>query len=114
MVARLAQPDYSVLVSEGDWAWVEALREIFRPRAVNLLVAHRIAELVSVIESRRIHTAIVDMDWSKGHPSQLPVCSLHRAGQHCQPVVAQQGLGTGRVQRYRQARGYACAAATTR
>jgi CheY-like chemotaxis protein len=73
MVARLAQPDYSVLVSEGDWAWPEALREIFKPRAVSLLVARRIAELVNVIESRRIHTAIVDMDWSEGGLAALRV-----------------------------------------
>jgi hypothetical protein len=42
------------------------LRDIFRPREVNLLVAHGASEFVNIIEARRIHTAIVDVDSEGG------------------------------------------------
>jgi len=54
--------EINVLVSEADWAWPKALRDIFRPRGVNLLVAKNAGEFVNVIERRRIHTTIVDID----------------------------------------------------
>jgi len=54
--------DINVLASQTDWAWPEALRDIFRPRDVNLLVARSTSEFVNIIESRRIHTTIVDME----------------------------------------------------
>ena len=55
--------DATVLASEADWAWPEALRDIFRPRGVNLLMAKNTEDFINIIERRRIHTAIVDMDW---------------------------------------------------
>jgi len=68
MALNLSKPDlrteseFNVLVSEANWAWPAALRDIFRPRGVNLLVADTAGEFVYVIESKRIHTTIVDMD----------------------------------------------------
>jgi DNA-binding NtrC family response regulator len=63
MVSNLSQlEEINVLASEANWAWPEALRNIFRPRGVNLLVARSAGEFVSVIEQKRIHTTIVDMD----------------------------------------------------
>ncbi|MHC4575220.1 MAG: response regulator [Planctomycetota bacterium] len=50
--------EINVLASEASWAWPKAMRDIFEPREVNLLVA----EGVHIIERRRIHTTIVDMD----------------------------------------------------
>jgi len=54
--------EVNVLVSEGNWAWPEALRMIFAPRGVNLLTARRPQEFVNVLEQKRIHTMIIDMD----------------------------------------------------
>jgi CheY-like chemotaxis protein len=63
MVAMRSQPDeFNILASEANWAWPEALRDIFEPRGVNLLVAHSASEFVDVIKRKRIHTTIVDMD----------------------------------------------------
>jgi len=63
MVSNLSKlEEVNVLASEANWAWPEALRSIFRPRGVNLLVADNAAEFVHVIKSKRIHTTIVDMD----------------------------------------------------
>ena len=63
MVAMRIQPDeFNILASEASWAWPEALRDIFEPRGVNLLVAQSPSEFVNVIERKRIHTTIVDMD----------------------------------------------------
>ena len=57
--------EVNVLVSGANWAWPEALRNIFQPRGVNLLVAESAGEFVNIIEQRRIHTTIVDMDSKK-------------------------------------------------
>lgn len=54
--------EVNVLVSAANWGWPEALRELFRPRGVNLLVADSASDFVTIIECRRIHTTIVDMD----------------------------------------------------
>ena len=63
MVWSLSKFDkVTVLASGANWAWPEAVRYIFRPRGVNLLVADSAAEFVNVIQKRRIHTTIVDMD----------------------------------------------------
>lgn len=63
MVAMRSQLDeVSVLASGADWAWPEALRCIFRPRGIELLVAEDASEFVNIIEQKRIHTTIVDMD----------------------------------------------------
>ncbi len=57
--------EVNVLASQADWAWPEALRDIFRPREVNLLVAGSAVEFINIIERRRIHTTIVDTDSEK-------------------------------------------------
>jgi len=59
---RVWRGEINVLASEANWAWPAALRDIFRPRDVNLLVARSADEFVHVINSRRIHTTIVDME----------------------------------------------------
>jgi len=63
MVAQWSKLDeVNVLASSANWAWPEALRSLFQPRGVNLLVAESASDFVHVIGSRRIHTTIVDMD----------------------------------------------------
>ena len=57
--------EVNVLASEADWAWPTALNDIFKPRGVNLLVANGADEFVNIIEHKRIHTTIVDMDVEK-------------------------------------------------
>ena len=54
--------EINVLASEADWAWPLALRDIFQPRGVNLLVADSPADFVNIIRLKRIHTAIIDVD----------------------------------------------------
>lgn len=62
MVALRSQNvEYNVLASGADWAWPVALRELFKPRDINLLVAQKADDFVDVIRQRRVHTAIVDM-----------------------------------------------------
>lgn len=63
MVAQWSQLDeVNVLASAASWAWPQALRRVFQPRGVNLMVAENPADFVHIIGSRRIHTTIVDMD----------------------------------------------------
>ena len=54
--------EVNVLASDADWAWPQAMREIFRPRGVNLLIARGPRQFVNIIQRKRIHTTIVDMD----------------------------------------------------
>ena len=63
MVVDFKQTDeINVLASQADWDWPGAVRDIFRPRGVNLLVADSANDLVNVLRQRRIRTAIVDTD----------------------------------------------------
>jgi DNA-binding NtrC family response regulator len=66
MVYETAKFDeINVLASQADWAWPMALRDIFQPRGVNLLVAQGTNDFVQIIQQKRIHTAIVDIDSEK-------------------------------------------------
>ena len=63
MVSNLSKlEEINVLVSEANWAWPEALRYIFQPRGINLLVAGNAIEFVNILQKKRVHTTIVDMD----------------------------------------------------
>jgi DNA-binding NtrC family response regulator len=66
MVANFSKlEEVNVLASGANWAWPEVQRNIFEPRGVNLLVAENTDEFVNIIEQRRIHTTIVDLDSEK-------------------------------------------------
>jgi len=63
MVSNLSKlEEINVLASEANWAWPQAVRYIFRPRGINLLIAENAVEFVNIIERKRIHTTIIDMD----------------------------------------------------
>ncbi|MBC8217926.1 MAG: response regulator [Planctomycetes bacterium] len=64
---RQSGPQVNVLASQASWAWPAALREIFRPRGVSLLVADNASQFVTIIKSKRIHTTIIDMDSDKAN-----------------------------------------------
>ncbi len=77
MVAQWSQlEDVNVLASAANWAWPEAVRDIFRPRGVNLLMAESAGDFVNVIATRRIHTTIVDVDADR--PSGLATVKIIR------------------------------------
>jgi len=62
MVDSLQSDEVNVLASQADWDWPLAVRDIFRPRGVNLLVADSANDIVNVLRHRRIRTTIVDTD----------------------------------------------------
>jgi DNA-binding NtrC family response regulator len=63
MMANALQPDeINVLASRADWDWPGAVRNIFKPRGVNLLVVENTNDIVNVLQHRRIRTVIVDTD----------------------------------------------------
>lgn len=68
MVSNLSKhEEINLLASGANWAWPEAVRNILRPRGINLLVAEEPSEFVHIIERKRIHTTIVDMDSEKSN-----------------------------------------------
>ncbi len=77
MVSNLSKLDeVSVLTSGANWAWPEALRSIFRPRGVGLLVAESTNDFVNIIERKRIHTTIVDMDSENGGLTTIKIIRM--------------------------------------
>ncbi len=67
VVAEFAKLDeVNVLASRADWAWPEALRCVFEPRGINLLVAGSAGEFVDIIRQKRIKTTIVDANPDAG------------------------------------------------
>lgn len=72
MVAEVLQPEeVNLLTTQQDWAWPMAVRDIFRPRGVNLLVADDVDQFVNVLRHRRIQATIVDTDSTHGQPFGL-------------------------------------------
>jgi len=68
MVTNLSKlEEINLLASGANWAWPQALRDILRPRGVNLLMADDPQEFVHIIRNRRIHTTILDMDYEKSN-----------------------------------------------
>jgi DNA-binding NtrC family response regulator len=72
MVAQYAQNDeISVLASEANWAWPVALRRIFQPCGVNLLMAETAHDFMDVLRQKRVSATIVDMESRMGGFSTL-------------------------------------------
>ena len=57
--------EVNVLATQADWAWPLAVRDIFQPRGVNLLVAESTNDIVNVLRQRRIWTTIIDTDFQQ-------------------------------------------------
>jgi len=74
-----------VLTSAASWAWPEALRNLFRPRGVNLMVAENVNEFVDIIAKTRIHATIVDMDSEKSNA--LATIKVIRMDYPLQPCI---------------------------
>jgi DNA-binding NtrC family response regulator len=86
MVWGLSKLDeINVLASQANWEWPEAVRYIFRPRGVNLMVAGSATEFVNIIGNRRIHTTIVDMDSEE--PNGLTMIKIIRMGYPLLPCI---------------------------
>ena len=75
----------NVLVSEADWAWPMAVREIFLPRGVSMMLARRPGDVVDIMRQRRIHTAIIDMD--SGAMSGIGVIKIIRSENPLLPCI---------------------------
>lgn len=62
MAQQLSQPvNVNVLIGNTDWAWPQAVEQIFRPCGINALVANTSDEMVRVIDNNKIHLALLDM-----------------------------------------------------
>jgi DNA-binding NtrC family response regulator len=86
MVAQWSQFDeVNVLASAANWAWPQAVRDIFKPRGVNLLMAEKTSDFLSIIANTRIHTAIVDVDSDRS--SGLATVKVIRLGYPGVPCI---------------------------
>jgi len=58
---HLSQDDnVKVLLADTNWAWPQAVSEIFQPRGINALVADSPGDIVNIIDQNKIHLAILD------------------------------------------------------
>ena len=63
---QIMTADYiNVLINDTCWAWPDVVRQVFRNRPVELLVVKQANEALNVLQHRRVHTAILDMDCEK-------------------------------------------------
>ena len=86
MVYNMSQlNEVNVLASEANWAWPEALRSIFQPRGINLLVARDSSDFLNIIRNKRIHTTILDIDTEKS--SALAMIKLIRMSYPMLPCI---------------------------
>jgi DNA-binding NtrC family response regulator len=74
----------NVLINDTGWAWPQAVRQIFSSRGVQLLLVKRAEQALNVLQHRRIHTAIVDMDCEAGG---LVVIKMIRSGFPLLPCI---------------------------
>jgi DNA-binding response OmpR family regulator len=66
MAFKLSEPEnVNVLISNANWAWPQAVMEIFQPRGINALVAESAGDMVRIVSNNKIHLAILDMTLEK-------------------------------------------------
>jgi DNA-binding NtrC family response regulator len=75
--------EVNVLASGANWGWPEALRYIFQPRGINLLMAESAGDFVNIIRRRRIQATIVDMDGEAGGLSTIKIIRIDYPMQPC-------------------------------
>ena len=84
MVADLRQfADINVLASQANWDWPGALRDIFQPRGINLLVAESTNDIVNVLRHRQISTTIVDTDCEQADLWTLKIIRMEQPLMPC-------------------------------
>jgi DNA-binding NtrC family response regulator len=67
MFSRLSDfEEVNVLASDTGWPWPRAMHDIFEPRGVNLMVASRAEDFLSIIGQRRIQAVVFDLDSQSG------------------------------------------------
>ena len=66
MTGKSLKPgETNILISQAGWAWPQALKQIFKPSGVNLLMAESSEDFINVAGHKRVHIAIIDMDSEK-------------------------------------------------
>jgi DNA-binding response OmpR family regulator len=60
VVASIRRLDYSLLITDDDVAFGEALRNIFEPEGFQTLLAHSGEEALEILHSRPVHIALLD------------------------------------------------------
>lgn len=61
MMSRISQSEpINVLLSNANWAWPQAVRELFQPRGINALMADSAKDILRLISTEKIHLAILD------------------------------------------------------
>ncbi len=79
----LQSDEVNVLASQADWDWPLAVRDIFKPRGVNLLVADSTNDIVNVLRHRRVRTTIVDTDCEQAGLWTLKIIRLECPSMPC-------------------------------
>ncbi|MBI9017047.1 MAG: response regulator [Phycisphaerae bacterium] len=60
MALNLSQPgNVNVLIGDPNWAWPQAVTQIFKPRGINAMVAETPNDMVRIIDNSKIHLAIL-------------------------------------------------------
>jgi DNA-binding NtrC family response regulator len=83
--------EVNVLASGANWGWPEALRYIFQPRGINLMMAESAGEFVNIIRRKRIQATIVDMNCEGGGLSTIKIIRIDYPMQPCILLTSEAG-----------------------
>ncbi len=81
---------------ETGWDWPGALRDLFKPRGINLLVAQQTNDIVNVLRHRRVCTTIIDTDLGE-QETGLWTLKLIRMEQPHMPCILLANQPTGKL-----------------
>lgn len=87
--------EINVLIDQSKWDWAEAVRRVFEPRGINAIVASGAMEALEILDRRRIHTAIVDMESER--PSGLGIIRVMRGRYPSLPCILLSNEPKGRL-----------------
>ena len=86
MVPNLSQPrTVNVLLNSANWAWPQAVEEIFQPRGVNALLADNACDVVRLVDQNKIHLAILDI--SRDEDSGMQTLRMIRKHDRLMPCI---------------------------
>jgi DNA-binding response OmpR family regulator len=86
MTQRLSQPEsVNVLLSNANWAWPQAVTQIFQPRGINALMADSANDMLRIVSGSRIHLAILDLAF--GGASGMQTLKMLRSQDQLLPCI---------------------------
>ena len=88
MTQKFSQPaSVNVMLANANWAWPQAVAQIFQPRGINALVADSTADMVRLVAHNKIHLAILDQTSGGENTSGMHTLKIIRNHDRLLPCI---------------------------